>query len=77
MAIFLISAKIVSLYYICINTVFAMSNTLRFIIVDDNKLDQLTLLAKAKAFDQLLNIAGYVIAVQSLHLLLPAECRHW
>ena len=57
MAIFLISAKIVSLYYICINTIFAMHNTLRFIIVDDNKLDQLTLLAKAKAFDQLINIA--------------------
>ncbi len=57
MAIFLITAKIVSLYYICINPVFAMNNTLRFIIVDDNKLDQLTLLAKAKAFDQLINIA--------------------
>ncbi len=58
MAIFLISAKIYALYYICINTVFAMNNTLRYILVDDNKLDQLTLLAKAKAFDQLINIAA-------------------
>ncbi|MEO6403938.1 MAG: LytTR family DNA-binding domain-containing protein [Ferruginibacter sp.] len=34
-----------------------MTKPLNYIIVDDNRLDQLTLLAKAKAFDKLINIA--------------------
>ncbi|MEO7444279.1 MAG: LytTR family DNA-binding domain-containing protein [Ferruginibacter sp.] len=34
-----------------------MNTPLRYIIVDDNKLDQLTLLAKAKLFDRLINVA--------------------
>lgn len=34
-----------------------MNNPVRYIIVDDSKLDQLTLLAKAKTFDRLVNIA--------------------
>ncbi len=34
-----------------------MTKPLNYIIVDDNKLDQLTLLAKAKPFDRLINLA--------------------